>query len=197
MNVEVGSFIRPYAGQRHSGDMVCVGRGPGWTAVAVVDALGHGHRAAAMAAHLEPWLRDHLGLLPVEVIVGADKVMRGHGGCALAVLRIDEEPIARARFAAWGNCTGRRLHPRPMRMVSQDGVVGQGVRVPRETELKLKPGDIFVLCSDGVSEHFEVQQVPEVHGTLDVGARRIVELFGKRHDDDACALLRYGRRSSA
>ena len=63
---------------------------------------------------------------------------------------------------------------------------------PKQQTLRLLPGDIVMLYSDGIREHFEHFDVP---GLLTGNARdivlRVLDAFSKGNDDTSCLVMRY------
>ena len=86
----------------------------------------------------------------------------------------------------------RRVGRTDTRLVSQEGVLGQNMRTPREQHLDLEAGDLVLLYTDGVRDRFSADDYPSVfdHAPKDV-VRTIVERFGKDYDDAACIAVRY------
>ena len=57
---------------------------------------------------------------------------------------------------------------------------------------ELKPGDLVVLYTDGVSDRFTSDDYPGLcRHSPDEVAGNIVQRFGKDHDDAACIAVRY------
>jgi phosphoserine phosphatase RsbX len=76
--------------------------------------------------------------------------------------------------------------------VSVDGIVGGTMRTAREQQMRLSPRDIVVMYSDGVRDHFELSDYPQLLlGNAETIARTVIRRFAKEHDDAACIALRY------
>ncbi len=72
-----------------------------------------------------------------------------------------------------------------------EGTLGVQFRRLQEQRLHVGPGDVVVWYTDGVSDRFDVSDYPGV--LLDrasIAAQRIVERFGKSHDDATCVVMR-------
>jgi anti-sigma regulatory factor (Ser/Thr protein kinase) len=191
--VECGSFVRPCRGERVSGDAGVVSHRGGLSLVAIVDALGHGPQAHAVATravrHLkEAWTPDVAATL--QALHGA---LKGTGGAAAALCVVDGATGV-ARCAGVGNAAMRVFGTQESRAYSSAGTLGHQMRTPREQRLALDPGDVLVLYTDGVKGSFDAAEYPELRsqspGTI---ARTLVQRFGKDHDDAGCVVLKRDR----
>jgi serine phosphatase RsbU (regulator of sigma subunit) len=70
--------------------------------------------------------------------------------------------------------------------------VGGIARSPRNRQLRIEVGDVVLLYTDGVRDHFRLSEYPQLltHDAPTI-ARTVVERFGKPHDDSACLAIRY------
>jgi serine phosphatase RsbU (regulator of sigma subunit) len=65
------------------------------------------------------------------------------------------------------------------------------MRTPRPQTLQLEAGDVVVLYTDGVRDHFSSDDYPGLfHDQPKEVVRKIVERFGKNHDDAGCIAVR-------
>jgi serine phosphatase RsbU (regulator of sigma subunit) len=84
------------------------------------------------------------------------------------------------------------LGPRNSRFVSGDGIVGYMMTTPREQNLKLFAGDVLVMYSDGIKEHFDLSEYPGIlTGNAKSIAGGLLNQFGKKNDDVSCIALKY------
>lgn len=188
---DVAWFGRPRDGESVGGDAAVQVRRPDGAFVAVIDVLGHGpsaRRAADLAvaellASADPDL--------TEVLRRLHEALRGGPGAALAVA-FAERAGGRLRFAGVGNVAGRVLGAAEVRLVGRDGVVGQGRRSPREQTAVLRPGDLLLLTTDGVTGRFGPDEYPGLaFDAAERVARTVVARWGRPHDDALCLALRY------
>ena len=72
-------------------------------------------------------------------------------------------------------------------------MLGHAIRTPNVRSETLFDADTLVLCTDGISEQYDLDEI-QGHRTIpaDALARRIVEQFGKDHDDATCLVVRCG-----
>ena len=70
-------------------------------------------------------------------------------------------------------------------------MLGHAIRTPRVRTETLSADDTLVLCTDGVSERYDLDEI-QGYQTMptEVLARQIVERFGKDHDDATCLVVR-------
>ena len=62
----------------------------------------------------------------------------------------------------------------------------------REQTLKLFAGDVLVMYSDGIKEHFELSEYPGIlTGNAKSIAVGLLNQFGKQNDDVSCIALKY------
>ena len=191
--LEHGAHVRPLPGRVLGGDLVCIRATPERIRAAVVDILGHGARAYAFGGEVRAALDRELASAHsiASVLRELDTEFRRGLGFAIALVEVDAGGAA--RFCALGNVLGRLAGPdRNLRLVSRDGAVGSGrTRPPAETELRLEPGEVLVLHTDGVTARFELADDPRL---LACSAQEIAETVvgrhGRPHDDAGCLVIR-------
>lgn len=189
--IDSAAIVRPMFGQSVSGDDAFVIEvKPGFLAV-IIDVLGHGEQANALAASIHGYVVDHASSSPSDLLLQVHRHCRGSRGAAVGFCFIDASSGS-LRFAGVGNITFRRFGSLESRLVSRDGVVGGTMRTPVDEKLQVSNGDVVVLHTDGVASHFEAAAYPRI--LLDpprLVAATILHRFGKSHDDASCLVLRY------
>jgi negative regulator of sigma-B (phosphoserine phosphatase) len=190
-SVLYASRIRPYPGERVSGDSVVIRKLERGLFVAIVDVLGHGLEAHELTHVIDRFLLQYGSADVPGVITRLHQHLKGTRGAAMGLCVINFD-TGRLDYAGIGNTVIRRFGKSETRLVSQPGVVGQNIRTPHLQSLELDPGDLVVLYTDGVSDRFTSKDYGGVflHPPEDV-ANNIVQRFGKAHDDAACIALRY------
>lgn len=190
LRFEVVARARPCAGEFVSGDVVGTRVIGASTFVLVLDATGHGreaHRVAELASRSFESAELHD---PAAVLTLLDATLRGSRGAvaAVACLHSIERLLS---FAAVGNVSGRLIGQSDSPLAGRDGNLGQHFRVPKVQTLELKPGDLLVMHSDGISGRFSRESFPELAaGKAPYLAAQLLERFGKLYDDASCALVR-------
>ncbi|MBW2428834.1 MAG: SpoIIE family protein phosphatase [Deltaproteobacteria bacterium] len=159
--------------------------------LALVDVLGHGSEAHAVALRAQKYLRQNYRQELIAVMDGLHECLRGTRGAVAALCRLDTE-TGELIYVGVGNITVRVLGPRNSRFVSRDGIVGYTMSTLKAQTLKLFAGDVLVMYSDGIKEHFEPS---DCRGILMGNAKSIavglLNQFGKKNDDASCIALRY------
>jgi serine phosphatase RsbU (regulator of sigma subunit) len=188
--LEVASRVRPCLGEAVSGDTVVVQPLAQCLFVAIVDVLGHGPDAHALAQVIEAYLARYADADVCGVMMRLHQQLKGTRGAAVGLCAIDAAS-GQLHYVGTGNTAIRRFGETETRLVSQDGVLGQNMRTPRRQTLQLDSGDVIVLYTDGVSDRFTSADYPGVllHHPRQL-TDNIVQRFGKDHDDAACVAVR-------
>lgn len=188
--VVAAARVRPHRSERLSGDAVVLGWIQDRVLVALIDALGHGPRAAQIAEKATQALR---GVARADVLLAIDAVdqaLRQSDGAAIGVVVVDPRD-GRYEAAAVGNVSVRVIGGNDLRLDWTEGTVGATYRRPAVRSGNLGPG-VLVLYSDGISDRFTGADYPGVASDEpSVASRSIVDRFGKDYDDAACVVLRW------
>lgn len=192
-----GAEIRPYPGQRQSGDAAAfLPLTNGRLLAVMLDASGHGPRANELVTRLLAVVqRQASGEIPLllEALHGA---CRGTSGAAAGAAVID--PVARTlSYAGVGNVRARLVGPANGQQawsgVSRDGVLGDRFPTPFVQQQLISEGQVLLLYSDGVSESLR-----SFRGSLPGASQaaalawQVVDQCGRTTDDAACAVVRCG-----
>jgi len=161
--------------------------------VGIVDVLGHGEEAHEVAAICENFFQKNYNLDLVETLKGLHESIKGSRGAVVGLSLLDLES-GELQCTAMGNVTIRKFGSSNTRIISREGIVGYMMSNPRKEKMKLYDGDVLVLYTDGVKEHFDQKDYPELlaHDARTI-ATRIMDQFGKEHDDAICIVLKYTR----
>ncbi|MCC6559465.1 MAG: SpoIIE family protein phosphatase [Polyangiaceae bacterium] len=183
MKLAVQHLIVPKDGEQVSGDAVFVRPTEGGGLFAVIDALGHGERAADAAHAALEALRDSPAGDAVAAVV--DRVharLRGTRGAAAMVCVFHDR---RLEGCAVGNVELASLGTR-VPWVPSPGILGATVRRLRTFEAQLSAGDRLVLFSDGVSPRMDLSVC---RGVRAADACRALMTRYRRPHDDATVLI--------
>jgi hypothetical protein len=175
---------RPKIGEVASGDAVVARVGPSSSLFAVIDALGHGPVAEAVAkkamAVLESVALDRGVVEPLEAV---HEALRGTRGAALT-LGIHRHGTRTIECAGVGNVSARGL-VRSIAFAPTPGVLGSKLGKPRSVTLDMRAGDALLVVSDGIPRR-------AIPGSLAaMSPERLCEdLMAQSHShDDATVLL--------
>ncbi len=186
----VASRMKPIFGEIVSGDSwSCVRFGPS-LAVAVVDGLGHGPKAAEAAhAAIESFHRSVRDVGPARTIELAHQALLSTRGAVMAVACID----ARAqtlRFAGLGNIAAVVHAPGgAVRLGSTDGTVGYGVRRAREAAAAWLPCSTLIMNTDGLSSRWNLNRHPGLLACHPVLIAAVLHRDFARNNDDATVVV--------
>lgn len=192
-DIDVASFARPCFGEQVNGDTVVIEHRDGIFFLAIVDALGHGPQANAVANRAERFLRNGWSSDVIDTMHRLHSELKGTIGAAAGLCVVDS--VTRdLRYTGVGNTVLRTFGSQATRLISTDGIIGSRFRTPAVQAARLNESGIILLYSDGVSDRFDVEQYPQIlYHSASAIARKIVASFGKPYDDATCMAMRYGR----
>ena len=152
-----GAASAPLPGQTESGDRCLVEAFGDGTLAAVVDALGHGHRAAQVASQAIDTLAHHARDSVTALVWRCHAQLREKYGATMSLASFDW----RTRSMTWlgiGNVAGvlvaHRRAARVERLLVRGGVVGGDLPDLDPTTIVLAPGDTLIMATDGIQEEF-------------------------------------------
>ena len=185
-------FGRASRGEHFSGDLAFIHEQSAGTFLAIVDAGGHGRSAHHVATKIETILRSEETNDLVALIHSMHRQLMGGPGAVIIAGFLDAECLD-FTFVQIGDVHGKVFGPRRRTLVGQAGMLGHAIRTPNIRSETLFAGDALVLCTDGISERYDLAEI-QGHRTIsaDALARQIVKQFGKDHDDATCIVVRCG-----
>jgi negative regulator of sigma-B (phosphoserine phosphatase) len=180
----------PKDGEKVNGDAALVRRdagpggpgGSGVTLVAVIDALGHGEKAAQAADVGMRYLEAApLGKGIRHLMEGLHDQLRGTRGAAAMLLLLERDKLLTG--CSVGNVTLRSYRAKVPATLTP-GVLGGQMNKLRLFQAELAPGDRLVVFSDGISSRFdeEAARRPEAFNAL-ATCQAIMAHHRKAHDD--------------
>jgi len=186
--LKTGGFSRPYKGLSICGDSFVIEESEGTVLAAVIDGLGHGYESSVAAERASEVIREH-ARLPVEAILRrCHEELRVTRGAAVGILKIEEG--GEGQFCGIGNIEVQALNGQAPSVFCLAGIVGHNVRASKVMPFTMKPGDIYCVMSDGISTRGNLKAC--LPGAPETVARRIVESWGKDHDDATALILGFG-----
>jgi negative regulator of sigma-B (phosphoserine phosphatase) len=190
---QVAWFGRACSGHSLSGDAAIVMEQGGHVRLAIVDALGHGPAAHEVARKAAESLRDSAEAELPDAMRRLHEALRGTLGAAAGICRVDVD-TGEARWLAVGNVVLRTFGEVETRLPGADGLIGHVLPRLREQAIRLRPGDLLLLVTDGVKDRMSAEGYPGLLGDSPaLLARRVIERFGRDHDDATCIALRIVR----
>jgi negative regulator of sigma-B (phosphoserine phosphatase) len=179
MKLAIAHRSAPKEGETDSGDIVVRRELDGRTLIAVIDALGHGPRAAqTAAAAAEALSTDPFEGAAIPVVQRLHKHLRGTRGAAALVVIIDG---ARLDACGVGNVE-MRSQGLTVPVVLTPGILGSNVRTLRGFGAKLatRRGRI-VIFTDGIASRFDLDE--HRAATAEEACIAIFERYRRSHDD--------------
>jgi serine/threonine protein phosphatase PrpC len=172
------------------GDEYVVTPLPNGLMMAVVDGLGHGAEAAAVAALAVETLSANASLPVPEILARCHERLRGTRGATVSVASFDYDSDV-LTWSGLGNVMGVLLRadpatrPRVESLVQRAGVLGSGWPSMIASRVPVRHGDLVVLATDGISPGFE-DSVDRGRHAQDVADRIVTDRA--KHTDDAMVL---------
>ena len=161
---------------------------------AVIDGVGHGPNAAIAAVTARNYIEANSEAPLTEILQGVHEVLKSTQGAVACLCRI-ELKSGQLTMAGIGNITCRIFRGLDSeRLLSREGILGYMVSTPREHTRKLDNAALLLMHSDGVREHFELFEYPDLlKGNAASVAARVVDTLGKNNDDASCLAVRFFR----
>jgi negative regulator of sigma-B (phosphoserine phosphatase) len=193
--VEAASAILTLPGQTESGDRHIVAQVPQGVLAAVVDGLGHGPEAAAVAERAIGVLGSYANSEPLPALVRrCHNALGGTRGVVMS-LAVFEVPDQTMTWLGVGDVEGRLLikidkkRYAPESLLLRPGVVGQRLPPLKPSVARVARGDLVIFATDGIdpnfAENLSVDNPPEAI------ANHIVKSYSKRTDDALALVVRY------
>jgi len=186
--VRFGGFSRPFRGFTICGDRFFVAEEDGMVVAAVIDGLGHGFESSVAAERAVEVIREHAQLSPEAIVLRCHEELKPTRGAAVGVLKLAASGIG--EFCGVGNIEVQSLAGRPPSLFCLAGIVGHNLRRAKSMPFRMEAGDVYCLLSDGVSAR-GIAKKSCLPGPPDEVARRIVETWGRHHDDATALVLGY------
>ena len=183
-----GGFSRPFKGLSICGDSFVIEERDGALLAAVVDGLGHGYESSVAAERASEVIRELADQSVDAILRRCHQELRVTRGAAIGLLKVAVG--GEGEFCGIGNIEVQALHGRSPSVFCLAGIVGHNVRASKVMAVAMQPGDIYCLTSDGVSSRGNLKSC--LPGLPETVARRIVESWGKDHDDATALVLSYG-----
>ena len=158
--------------------------------LALFDGAGHGPMAFRAAKQGSEYLKQHTEQDLEEALQALNLLLRGTSGAVASMCRIHKE-TGLLTYSGIGNVSMRLFSPESRHLVTRDGMLGHQMPSPKQNTLQLHPGNIFMLYSDGVKEHFDAEAFPDFFAlsAQDI-ARIIIDYFSKTLDDASCIVVK-------
>ena len=162
--IDAGEYVRPCDGETLSGDAVLVQWNDDGVLVAVIDVLGHGPDAHKLAMQLSGTLSKWLSRASTPSPEGALEMLheaaRGTRGAVAAVAWLNGRTLE-GSVVGIGNVRCRLFGSVARTVEFKEGVLGCRMRSRAPFSFVLRPADVLLLFSDGVTGRFKSQRIPQ------------------------------------
>jgi serine/threonine protein phosphatase PrpC len=163
----------------------------GRSLVLVADGLGHGPEARVAATAACDAFAAARAEAPLEILERIHLALKPTRGAAVAVAEIDRGGGV-LRFAGLGNIAATVVSDGKTRsLVSLHGTAGHDARRLRDFASPWMPGDVLVMCSDGIATRWTLDAYPgllERHPMLLAAA--LYRDFQRGRDDATVVVVR-------
>ena len=160
---------------------------------ALVDVLGHGREAHDISILAEQYLLENYRHDLVDMMKGLHSHLSGTRGAVASLCRLNLIK-GLVHYVGVGNITTRIYGNDYTSFIPKGGIVGYSMTTPKEHQVTIYPGDILILYSDGLRQHFDLAQYPGLlAGTALEIANNLIKNLNKGDDDVSCIVLRYGK----
>ena len=181
------AFSRPFKGLSVCGDSFVIEERNGTFLAAVIDGLGHGFESWVAAEKAAEVIRANLDLSVEPILMRCHKELRATRGAAVGILKVEED--GQGQFCGVGNIEVQAMSGTAPSVFCLAGIVGHNLRTSKVMSFQMKPGDIYCVLSDGVSSRANLKSC--LPGAPEEVAKRIVEQFGRDHDDATALVMGY------
>jgi hypothetical protein len=175
-------------GEVRCGDRHVILNGDAGTVLAVVDALGHGAEAAAVADRAAEALTGAAAGMDAERLTRAcHAALEGTRG-AVMTLAVHTAETQSLVLLGVGNVEGvMRSGDATEHVFNTPGIVGYRLPALHPRQLPARPGDLLILATDGIDMNFSAT-VTSSPQSITTTARRVLESH-RRTQDDALVLV--------
>ena len=190
MYLEIGTYSRPFFGERMIGDAIITSVNDKFTYLVIIDGIGHGPKAAAISSAVKIFIEKNWIPDPSELIEKVHYHIKGSEGAVIgiAVINHDESTLI---YSGLGNITCRIIGAVNKSMVSADGLLGVRLRSVQNSKTVIHDKDLIIMHSDGISSSSSLIDFPKLNVTSPrLLAKKIVQTFGSEYDDASCIIVK-------
>ncbi|MGL4827889.1 MAG: SpoIIE family protein phosphatase [Vibrio sp.] len=181
----------PYFGEIEAGDGYIIHQYESDLLIVIIDALGHGPKAANLARAMEIFLKEKANCDLDWLMQSLHQHFKGSLGAAVTMLHLDG---AKGQFFGLGigNTLVRRVNGKAQSFFAQPGVVGEMLPTLRQFDGDFHQGDWFILTTDGIRENIDIhgEGLPWARNSSSFIASHYMEYFSKHHDDATVIVVR-------
>lgn len=186
--------IRPLAREKVCGDIGIIKEFDNRVFIGIVDVAGHDEDAGKAVLLCKDFLEKNYRQDLATIMESLHQQMKELNENAVVGLCLLDLKKGELTYIGVGNITLRKFGSSNVSIVPRSGIIGFTMLSLKEEEMILHDGDVLVLYTDGVEDHFDLEDYPELLvDNAETVATYIINQFGKVEDDAACIVLRYQR----
>lgn len=159
---------------------------------ALADVAGHGDNAYQLSLVIKKYfLKNHKKGL-VDLMNGLHVLLKGSRG-AVGLAGLLYKKTGAIEYIGIGNISVRRFGRENVRFISNEGIIGYIIPKLKIKHLRLTTGEGLLLYTDGILNHFNVDECAEdlFHKDAKHIVEGVIKYFYKGDDDAACIAIRY------
>ncbi len=187
--LKISVATRSFYNDPYCGDQCACWENEGRIILCMVDGLGHGEPAQVAAEAAIDYMYKHPESSLEELFAGCDRSIRHTRGVAMNVIFIANGVL---KHAGIGNVRSVIYRDESINLVGNWGIVGGGYRTLTVQSFNIEKGDLILMWTDGISEHFSLREYDrsllQDEGQL---ADAILDDHGKITDDATVMIYRY------
>jgi len=159
---------------------------------ALIDGAGHSSNAHKIAFTVRNFLEDNHHMELKNLMETLNQIIKGSNGAVVSLCNLDLE-TGTLKNVGVGDITLKIFSHRSIELLSNPGIIGYVMPRLKENTHQLQEGDILVMYTDGVRKHFNLNDYPETRNKdSKTIANYLISQFGRKTDDSACLVLKYG-----
>lgn len=189
--LEYGKYVRPFIGERYSGDLVIYHQIGKHQFFILVDCIGHGEQAYLMGVNIRSSIENCWTLNPSELLDDLGSSLKKGVGAAIGVLVINIEDYS-YKYAGLGNISCKIVGKNKLDLRSSDGILGMRNRSTITYKGTINAGDLVILHSDGLSNLSAIDDWNRYKiQSCSFAAKKLIEHLGTDLDDSSCLIIKY------
>lgn len=156
----------------------------------LIDAVGHGIVAHDIAVKAKTYILNNINSNPSKLLSELHEILKPTRGAVIALGKLNVL-TGETVFSGIGNIQTKILGPRTLQIIPNDGIVGYMMSTPKEQRIRLHPGDILIMTSDGVKEHFDPLECTDLFSkSAEIISKGMIDRYGKKEDDASCLIIK-------
>ncbi|NQS99221.1 MAG: ATP-binding protein [candidate division Zixibacteria bacterium] len=175
-------YSRPEESENLNGDGYFLKRSGNSICIAIIDGLGHGSKAHEATQKALYYIEQFHQWEEVELFNLLHEKLNESRGIAIGLVKIQEGTDV-VRYTGIGNITGLIQGKKSIGFINYSGTIGVRVRKIRTLEYKVKPDDLLILHSDGITTNWMNEFNNIWRNNLQSFTQELISKYGRKNDD--------------